>query len=64
MNQYPRMRPSQNVGAINQSYGPSPATVTCPHCSTIVKTRTESEPGVAAWALGTILCLSGMNEDS
>ena len=50
---------SQNVAGTPPSYGPSPVTVTCPSCQTKIKTKIDTQPGVVAWVMGTVLCIVG-----
>merc|ERR1712244_94700 len=41
-------------------YGPSPVTMTCPHCQSQIRTSTDSEPGPMAWILAGVLCVVGL----
>ena len=50
---------AQNVAGMPPSYGPSPVTVTCPSCQTKIKTKIDTQPGVVAWVMGTVLCIVG-----
>ena len=40
--------------------GPRPATLPCPSCQQVVTTRTSSSPGLMAWTLSAVLCLTGL----
>ena len=49
----------QNAAGMAPSFGPKPVTVTCPNCQKKIKTETDSQPGVVAWVMGTVLCILG-----
>ena len=41
------------------SLGPYPIGMTCPHCASEIRTRTEQSTPAMAWILGLVICALG-----